>query len=318
MKKSPSFLKNVPSFFLIRQEKGRGSGFAVCVFQKKDGKCKGYSVYLLYFCTSKAKHVVKLLIIGSGNVATHVAIWAQEHGQQVVHVASRTPSHAQELARRVHASFSGLDVRDMPHAEAALVAVSDDALREVVQQLPPMPDTVLIHTAGGMDMGVFAGRVGDRGHGILYPLQSFSRQQPANFAEIPLFLEADGPEGMDVLKQLASCMSQRVYELDSRQRKLLHVAGVFAHNFSNHCMAQADVLLGRLGLPFDVLLPMMEALVRKLRAANPRQTQTGPAVRGDWQLVEEESELLREDKDMQRLYDMMSRSIGLFHQTLKT
>jgi predicted short-subunit dehydrogenase-like oxidoreductase (DUF2520 family) len=138
-------------------------------------------------------------------------------------------------------------------------------------------------------------------------MQTFSKERQADFSVIPLFLEADGPETMATLQVLAGSISQRIYELTTDERKYLHLAAVFACNFANHCYTLAADVLAQKGLPFDVMLPLIDETARKVHELHPVDAQTGPAVRGDQNVMDAQKALL--DDRLATIYMLMSESI---------
>jgi predicted short-subunit dehydrogenase-like oxidoreductase (DUF2520 family) len=139
--------------------------------------------------------------------------------------------------------------------------------------------------------------------GVLYPMQTFSMEREVDFRAIPLFIE-----GADArIRQLAESISEHVYELSSDDRKYLHLAAVFACNFANHCYTLAAEVLEKKGLPFDVMLPLVDETARKVHELHPKEAQTGPAIRGDKNVMAAQAALL--DSRMQAIYNLMSESI---------
>lgn len=249
----------------------------------------------------------KIVLIGSGNVATCIALDAVRQGLRLECVWSRSMAHAEALASQVGACAAD-DLQALPRdAGLYVVAVKDDALDEVVEGLPRIPDGLFVHTAGCRSVDVFAGR--ENHYGVLYPMQSFTKGRALDFSSVPCFLEADSAESLLRLRNFAACLSDHLYEMDTPKRQLLHLAAVFASNFSNHCYVQAERLLEQAGIPFDVMLPLIDETAAKTHAMSPLKGQTGPARRGDDAAVEREGRLLDGDDALKKLYDLMSRSI---------
>ena len=148
-----------------------------------------------------------------------------------------------------------------------------------------------------------------RRYGVFYPMQTFSKETIVPFTDIPIFLEADSAETLDVLNELARTLSSHVYHLSTDDRRYLHLAAVFACNFANHCMALSADVLGRIGIPFDVMLPLIDQTVRKLHTMSPVDAQTGPAVRHDNNVIIGQHHLLDDNPKMQNVYDLLTNSI---------
>ena len=212
-------------------------------------------------------------------------------------------------------SVNSRTLAELPqHADIYIIAVKDSALQEVIQHLCSRlsPNTLssgrgqgeaplLVHTAGSMPLSVFDGY--DCHAGVLYPMQTFSMDREVDFREIPLFIEGADPR----IRAVAESLSAHVYELSTADRKYLHLAAVFACNFANHCYTLAADVLARKGLPFDVMLPLVDETARKVHELHPTEAQTGPAARGDKNVMAAQSALL--DGRLQAIYNLMSESI---------
>ena len=145
--------------------------------------------------------------------------------------------------------------------------------------------------------------------GVLYPLQTFSKEKPVDFGEVPLFVEAPCPDDLNILKQLGADIGSKTFEADSLQRQQLHLAAVFACNFTNHLFAIADDLLKESGLPFDVLRPLIRETVEKTATLSPREAQTGPAIRRDSNVMEKHLLKLSDHLQWQEIYRLLSENI---------
>lgn len=248
---------------------------------------------------------MKIVFIGAGNLATHLSQEMRRAGMTVVQVYSRTAEHAAQLARLHRCDWT--DTLADVHADADLYvfAVSDTALPEVIRAV--MPNNGLwLHTSGSMPMSVFEGHVSC--YGVLYPLQTFSRERTIRLNEVPFFLEASTDEVAKSLLRIASSLSGRVIFLPSDKRKYLHLSAVFACNFTNHMYALAEQVLEAEGIPSDVLLPLIDETAAKVHNLPPAKAQTGPAVRNDRRVIDAHLALLA-DPGMKALYEQISNSI---------
>lgn len=249
---------------------------------------------------------MKIVIIGSGNVATHLAIALKEAGLHVAQVWSYHYTNAVQLAHLVNAQpIAKLDEVD-PQAALCLIAVKDDAVAGIAEQLAGFKGLVA-HTCGAVPMEVFAGKFSS--YGVFYPLQTFSKSKTLNFAAIPLCLEANSEASMQLLKQVAVKLSKRVLEVGSDKRKILHLAAVFACNFTNHLYALGEQLLEANGLEFDILRPLINETAAKVQHASPLAVQTGPAIRNDEQTLKAHQELLVQHPHLLAIYRTLSESI---------
>ena len=161
-------------------------------------------------------------------------------------------------------------------------------------------------------MDIFEGKV--KSYGVLYPMQTFSKTRPVNFHDIPCFIEANNPETLEKVTQLARSVSDQVYVLSSERRRWLHVAAVFACNFSNHCYDIAARLLEKEGIPSDTLLPLIDETAAKIHELPARKAQTGPAVRFDQNVIGRHEQMLADSPVLRQIYELMSRHIHQYAQ----
>lgn len=200
-----------------------------------------------------------------------------------------------------------VDMDTLPKdADAYIISVRDDAVADVAERLAHHlgnTQATVAHTAGSLPKDLLDERF-EHG-GVLYPLQTFSRDKALDYKEIPFFIEEQG----DVLKELANTVSEHVFSLTSEQRKVLHLASVFACNFANHCYTIAEDVLHEIDIPFSALKPLINETTNKLNALSPREAQTGPAVREDDTVLGRQIHLLDSRPDLRDIYIRMSDSI---------
>ena len=251
---------------------------------------------------------MKIILIGAGNLATHLGKAIFAAGHDVVQVFSRTMLSATALASEVGAQ----PVSDMSavraDADLYVVSVKDSALAELIPALCKGKETkVFLHTAGSIPMDVFQGMA--LHYGVLYPMQTFSKQREVDFSQIPCFIEANDEHALQQIGDVAHQVSSRVYHLASEDRKYLHLSAVFACNFVNHCYALSQEILKDHGIPFDVMLPLIDETAAKVHELDPKEAQTGPAVRYDENVLRAQGALLKSNPQMKDIYDRMSMSI---------
>ncbi len=249
-----------------------------------------------------------IVLLGSGNVATHFGKALSNAGHRIVQVYSRTNVHAAVLADAVNACAID-DLADIDlTADAYLIAVKDDAIGQVAAELPSTLKGVVAHTAGSVDIAVLAFHTWK--HGVIYPVQTFSKAKPVDLSTVPLALEASDEATYAQLAQLVSPLSTRIFSCDSRQRLALHVAAVFACNFSNHLYAIGADILREYALDFDLIRPLILETAQKVMEHPPREVQTGPAIRNDVGTMEKHLKLLEDGhRDLIALYRQMSERI---------
>jgi len=252
------------------------------------------------------KKTNKIVLIGAGNLATQLAHQLVRKGFCISQVYSQTTLSAQTLADSINANYTiSVDEIDK-NADLYICALKDDALPEVLSRLKEIKG-VIVHTAGSVDIAVFERKF--KQFGVFYPLQTFSKTREVAFGNIPIFVEASDSETLQYLKDIAFCISKKVYEANSYQRKMLHLSAVFACNFVNHLYVQADEIVKKSGFDFDVLLPLIDETAQKVHSLNPIGAQTGPAVRFDETIMQKHLSLLENDKDKELIYKLISNNI---------
>ncbi len=252
---------------------------------------------------------MRAILIGSGNVATNLARGLTAAGVTVMQVYSRTIGHAEELAHIVGASATDSLADINRDADIYIVSVNDDVIASVVASVSDN-GALWVHTSGSTPINVFVGL--RKRYGVLYPMQSFSKQIAIDFSDVPFFVEGDSEMTTIEIESVAHVLSRRVYRTSSEQRKRLHIAAVFSCNFANHLWTLADDVLSEAGLPFDVMLPLISNTVGKLYTLSPFESQTGPAIRHDYRVMKSHSAML--DKYKQKIYEILSKSIIKRHE----
>ena len=251
---------------------------------------------------------MKIILIGAGNLATHLGKAIFAAGHDVVQVFSRTMQSATALASEVGAQPVSDISAVRADADLYVVSVKDSALAELIPALCKGKETkVFLHTAGSIPMDVFQGMA--LHYGVLYPMQTFSKQREVDFSQIPCFIEANDEHALQLIGDVAHQVSSRVYHLASEDRKYLHLSAVFACNFVNHCYALSQEILEEHGIPFDVMLPLIDETAAKVHELDPKDAQTGPAVRYDENVLRAQGALLKSNPQMKDIYDRMSMSI---------
>ena len=252
-----------------------------------------------------------VVFIGAGNLATNLAKALYYKGFRIVQVYSRTEESARALAEKVEADYT-TDLQEISKdAKLYIVSLKDAAFVELLPQITEgKQKSLLVHTAGSIPMSVWEGHA----ERVFYPMQTFSKQREVDFQEVPFFIEAKRAEDTELLKAIASTLSEKVYEADSEQRKSLHLAAVFICNFTNHMYALAADLLEKYNLPFEVMLPLIDETARKVHELAPRDAQTGPAVRYDENVMSNHLAMLVDSPALQEIYKLMSKSIHEHHK----
>jgi predicted short-subunit dehydrogenase-like oxidoreductase (DUF2520 family) len=252
---------------------------------------------------------MKAVVIGSGNVAAALADGISAcDGLQLVQVCARNESRGRRLALRLGTGYADRP-EDVADADIYLIAVSDSAVGEVSGRLRVPSGAVVAHTAGGLEMDVLRCTADT---GVLYPFQTFSAGRHMDWMRVPLFVEYATAHAGDVLHRVAGALSDTVFEADGMQRRMLHVAGVFACNFTNRMYAVAKELLAGCGYDFSILAPIVHETVDKaFFSGEPESVQTGPAVRHDAVTIRRHMEMLERQNcgRYREIYELLSKDI---------
>lgn len=249
---------------------------------------------------------MRITLIGSGNVATHLGAAFKNAGYRIVQVYSRNMQNAALLAYHIGAeAIDDLDNID-PNTDIFIISVSDDAIAGIAQELSNH-NRLIVHTSGAADLfGILA--FTDNA-GVLYPLQTFSKTKGVDFLTVPLCIEGGNETITKILNQLAQSISNNVYEIDSTKRRTLHLAAVFACNFPNYLYHVAQEILADQRLNFDLLRPLILETALKVQSNLPANVQTGPAVRNDQKTMDSHLELLNYEPEWATLYRLLSQGI---------
>ncbi len=249
-----------------------------------------------------------ITIIGAGRVAWHLSRHLETAGHHICEIWSPDGQSAQQLADRLYEATS-TDQLNFEHSEAELflLAVPDDAIRQIATKLVLPEGTVLAHTSGskGIDLLTDLPYVA----GVFYPLQTFSKEKEVDFRQIPVLIEGETPEATQLLKDIASSLSKKVQYATSEQRKTLHLAAVFACNFTNHLLTIASNILETDELDFKLLHPLINETIQKALHLGPDLAQTGPAIRRDIGTMRAHLESLSDNPELAGIYRLLSESI---------
>ena len=250
----------------------------------------------------------KVAIIGAGNVAWHLARAFEDSGHFITEIYSRHISNARKLARRLYDTnvTDSLDL-SASDAEIFIIAVSDHATEHVSSLLKIPPYGIAAHTSGTQSLELLA-RYHDN-PGIFYPLQTFTKGISVSFKEIPICIEAPQKSTEKVLYTLGDSISDEVYSINSEDRKILHVAAVFACNFGNHMLTIAQEILEDHDIDFGILQPLIVETVNKALSVGPAEAQTGPARRGDDNVLKEHLKFLKYEPTYRKIYKLLSEHL---------
>lgn len=248
---------------------------------------------------------MNIVFIGAGNVATHLAVSLKNAGENILQVFSRTIDSAKHLAQKLNAAYTDNITTIIPDADVYFYTVTDNALPSLIEKLH-VKNGIHIHTAGSIPIDIFAQK--QQNFGVLYPLQTFSKNKKIDLTNTPIFIESSNENVQKVVSCIARKLSSKIYTASSAERERIHLAAVFACNFTNHMFSIADKLLG--DIPFEVLIPLIDETILKIREIPPSEAQTGPAKRNDTTIIKKHLDMLAPTPEWQRIYQIISESIA--------
>ena len=250
---------------------------------------------------------MKTVIIGSGNVAYHLAKAFTQNNIKVSQIFGRNEVELSKISSEFNIPFSTDQLED---AEFYIIAVSDSAV-ENVSELIKNENTLVAHTSGSLPMEILKGNYRKAS---FYPLQTFSKTKNLEYSKIPFFIEAENQIDEKSLFELASIISENVETSDYEKRKYIHLTAVFACNFVNHLFARAKEISDSQHLDFNYFIPLIDETVEKIHHLEPKSAQTGPAVRGDERVLKLH-EVLIKDEEHRKIYNTMNESIKkMYHK----
>lgn len=267
---------------------------------------------------------MKTIFIGAGNVSWHLAsLFSKTNSAtndlQITHIWSRSKHNAEELQQKIDKNveiYHSLDNLDFSKTDAdlAILSIADNAFETVLSKLILPKNCILVHTSGSQLMEILslANQNSIKNIGVFYPLQTFSKAKEVDFSSIPFCIEANNQEIEEKLIDLAKQFSTKVFQVSSKDRSILHVAAVFACNFSNYLWTISETILKEKNLPFDMLKPLLEETLQKALEINPSNAQTGPAIRNDEKVIEKHLKMIEEmnlNSNFGQIYKLMTESI---------
>lgn len=252
---------------------------------------------------------MNVTFIGSGNLAWHLAPALDNTDFAVKEVYSRNVKNSSDLVEKLYEAKTKvtLDFSISP-SKIFIIAVTDDAIGEIAQEIILPPNAILAHTSGSQPLSILA-QSGTPNFGVFYPLQTFSKNKKVDFKEIPFFIESENNETEKVLMSMAKVVAKNVYRISSTDRKALHVAAIFASNFTNFMLTLSKEILTDHKLDFELLKPLIAETINKALTISPENAQTGPAKRGDLEVLDHHMEFLQSDVDVAEIYKIISQNI---------
>ncbi|MEQ8554239.1 MAG: DUF2520 domain-containing protein [Cyclobacteriaceae bacterium] len=251
---------------------------------------------------------LKIAIVGTGNVGFHLAQQLSKNVEPVA-IASRDLNKSQQLIDTLNLSSKGTTIHDLYNLDVDLVILSvpDSAIKQVIKECQFPEKSIIVHTSGSQPMNLL--KKSPR-HGVLYPFQTFTKSKPTDFSQIPIFIEGIDEECVSLIRRAAMLLNDDVREVISVDRFKIHLAAVFACNFSNHLYTIAEEILQGTGGKLADLNHLMKETVDKAVGLNAREAQTGPAIRGDMEVIARHLDLLNQLPDARQVYQLLSDQIS--------
>lgn len=256
--------------------------------------------------------IKNVVIIGAGNLATQLSLALTEKEIKVVQVYSRKTESAKELAQKLNSEFTTDLSLLRKDADLYIVAVKDSAITDVLENLNLNENKLIVHTAGSVPMSILEGF--STNYGVFYPLQTFSKNRKVDFSNIPICIEANHPSNLLKLEFLGRKLSNSVNQINSAERKILHLAAVFTCNFVNHFYAIGADILHEQKLDFNLLKPLITETAAKIQNLYPLEAQTGPAKRYDKTIIDAQLNMLESHPEYRKIYSFVTESIFRLHQ----
>ena len=248
----------------------------------------------------------KIVLLGAGNVATALAkALAKKH--KIIQVYSRSNNSAEKLASIVGCPFTNKLSQITSDADLYIISIADDAIERIASQLK-LKNKTIIHTSGSVDKSILKGTSSN--YGVLWPLQTFSKGSIVK-VNTPFVIDATTKQLVGYLGKLVKEMNGKAIHLNSDKKAKLHIAAVFANNFTNHLYAVAYDLLKKEKIAFNILLPLINETIKKIKKEDPKKIQTGPAIRGDKKTIKKQESILSDSQQYLELYKLLTKSIQL-------
>jgi predicted short-subunit dehydrogenase-like oxidoreductase (DUF2520 family) len=246
--------------------------------------------------------MIKVVLIGAGNVAVHLAK-AFKIAKNVDFVQRYSRNNKNEIYFNKKTPTTD-SLQNLVKADIYVIAINDDSVSSLSNKLPFI-EGLVVHTSGSIPLTSLSDNLK---RGVFYPLQTFSKNRDLNFENIPIAIETEFEKDKELLNNLAGSISNYVYYINSRQREKLHIAAIFANNFSNYMFTVAKSICDENNFSFDILKPLILETTNKLKSLDPEQAQTGPAKRNDKEVIEKHLSQLKNER--KEIYSLISNSIN--------
>ncbi|OQX99555.1 MAG: hypothetical protein B6I24_02320 [Bacteroidetes bacterium 4572_128] len=250
---------------------------------------------------------MKIVILGAGNLATHLAKNLSFQKNEILQIYSRTKKSAKILANFLKTDFTNDLNKICKNADLYIFSLKDEFIKDILEKIN-LRNKFFVHTAGSLGINIFQNYT--KNFGVFYPLQTFSKNTYIDFKNVPICLEANNEKNLKILENLAKKISYRIFFINSKKREVLHLSATFSCNFVNHFYAISNEILKKNNIPFDILRPLIFETSKKIEKNLPLKVQTGPAIRNDKNIIKKHKEKLNfYSSNWNKIYNFVSDDI---------
>ena len=268
--------------------------------------CDTAAHFLYLFITAE----MKIVFIGAGNVATHLAKAMSAAGHTIVQMWSRDISHAAESAAMTGAmAIDKLEDLDKA-ADFYIIAVPDDHISAMSAQLPSV-EGIVLHTSGSVPIEAIM----QQRCGVIWFPHSFVKGTDMSYDNLQCCYEGSSAEVESALQALLGGVARSSYRLDSAQRRWAHLASVVTNNFCHALNTLGEQIMNQHNMDFAMLRPLIFSTAERAMQPNLASRQTGPAVRHDDKTMQAHRQMLESMPEAQKAYDALSDLIQSFQKS---
>lgn len=257
----------------------------------------------LYFCKKK-KLKKTISIIGSGNLAFHLSQILSQKGLKIDCIYSRNILNANIIAKLINSNYKEIS-NQLINSDIIIISVADDSYKQILPTLNLHSNSLLLHTSGTNSIDIL--KDFSNNFGVLYPLQTFSKERKIDFQNIPILIEANSDNNLDEIEKLSKLISNKVLRISSKEREIVHLSAIFCNNFVNYLYSCSEDILNKHNIDFNVLSSLIIETANKSIDLKPYLSQTGPAVRDDKKVISKHKNLL--DNNLKEVYQLLTKKI---------
>jgi len=255
----------------------------------------------------------QVAILGSGNVAYQLTRFLNKVGSPPKYIIPRSRKKGLSITDAVSPKTVVIEGLDLKYYDFSflILCIPDNKIIEVLHEITLPDNCLIVHTSGSIPQDVFKAYFNS--YFVMYPFQTFTKNRDIDLSNIPLFIEASDAQSYNRVENLGSIISQNIKSLDSKKRAELHLGGVITNNFTNHLIAEAFKYIQQAGLDRKDLMPLLQETLQKIESLGPEAAQTGPAIRGDDEVIAKHIQMLEKNQSLKKLYSLFSGIIKDTH-----